>query len=72
MLVEGYTQDGEQCAWTLEDMEKMRSDFLKDKTNEEKFKIYYEKNFSKIVGSSSANPESTALRTFSQAIHFFG
>ena len=49
MLVEGYTRDGEQCAWTLDDMDKMRDDFTSVKANREKFNTYYKKNLLIII-----------------------
>ena len=50
MLIEAYTEDGKQCAWTLGDMEEMKRKAHDDEVKREEFKIYYEKNFPKIVG----------------------
>ena len=49
MLVEGYTRNGEQCAWTLDDVNKMRDDYISDETNAERFRTYYKKNLLTII-----------------------
>ena len=49
MLVEAYTRDGEQCAWTFDDVEKMCDDYISDETNAERFRAYYKKNLLTII-----------------------
>ena len=57
MLVEGYTQDGEQCAWPLDALAKMRDDFTSDKANREKFSTFYKKNLLTIIAMWKYNSD---------------
>lgn len=50
MLVEGYTKTGEECAWTLDDMNKFRESYMANEENHKKFNAYYKKNIAIIVG----------------------
>ena len=80
MLVEGYTQDGEQCAWTLDDMDKMREEFGSVKANREKFNTYYKKNLliiiamwkhhSNVLGKERYSLETQALICILLNLHY--